>query len=109
MIYVTSIVLKSWFREGFIAIASKDDSHTLGREVLRRNVRHDLRTEPIRVRKPLHELRCAQLLLCLALDWPPERRQEAAFAKSIRRDAQHLPEFFKRFSQCFPTNLQVRP
>ena len=39
MIYVISIVLKSWFREGVITIASKDDSHVLSREVLRRNVR----------------------------------------------------------------------
>lgn len=29
MIYVISIVLKSWFREGVITIASKDDSHVL--------------------------------------------------------------------------------
>jgi hypothetical protein len=42
-----------------MAIASKDDSQTLGREVLRRNVRHHLKTEPIRVRAPLRELQRA--------------------------------------------------
>jgi len=85
-----------------MAIASKDDSQTLGREVLRRNLRHHLKTEPIRVRGPLHELRRAQLSLCLALDWPPERRPAAAFVKCIRRNDKHLPEFFKSLSQRFP-------
>src|SRR5215510_807189 len=95
MIHVTSIVLKARLREGVFAIASKDYSHTLGREVLRRNVRHHLKTEPIRVRGPLHELQRAQFSLCLALDWPPERRPAAAFVKCIRRNEKHLPEFLR--------------
>jgi len=95
MIHVTSIVLKSWFRRGVIAIALKDDSQSFGREVMRRNVRHHLKTEPIRVRGPLHELQRAQLSLCLALDWPPERRPAAAFVKCIRRNEKHLPEFLR--------------
>ena len=43
MIYVTSIVLKSWFQKGAVPIASKDDSHTLGGEVLGRNLRRHLK------------------------------------------------------------------
>ena len=43
MIYVTSIVLKARLREGVIAIASKDDLHTLGGEVLGRNLRRHLK------------------------------------------------------------------
>ena len=50
MIYVTSIVLKARLREGVIAIASKDDLHTLGSEALRRNTRLDLKTDSIRAR-----------------------------------------------------------
>jgi hypothetical protein len=87
MICVTSIVLKTRVRGGVITIASKDDSHTLAGEVLRRNVRHGLKTEPIRVREPLHELQRAQLFAPLTVDWPPERRPEAAFVKCIRWDA----------------------
>ena len=85
MIHVTSIVLKSWFRDGVIAIVSKDDWHTLGREVLRRG--YDLKTEPIRVREPLHELRCAQLFALLSPRLASRAQSKAAFAKSIRREA----------------------
>ena len=66
MIRVTSIVLKSWFRQGVIAIALKDDSQSLGREVMRRNVRYHLKTEPIRVRGPLYELQRAQIVALLS-------------------------------------------
>ena len=95
MIHVTSIVIKSWCREGVIAIALKDDPHMLAREGPRRNLRRHLKTEPIHVRGPLCELQRAQLSLCLALDWPPERRPAAAFVKRIRRNEKHLPEFLR--------------
>src|SRR6516165_2851498 len=82
MIHVTSIVLKSWFRQGVIAIALKDDSQALGREVMRRNVRHHLKTEPIRVRGPLHELQRAQLSLSSPRLATPsaDRRQRSSSA-----------------------------
>ena len=95
MIHVTSIVLKSWFRQGVIAIALKDDSQSLGREAMRRNVRHHLKTEPIRVRGPLHELQRSAIVALLSPDWPPERRPAPAFVKCIRRNEKYLPEFLR--------------
>jgi hypothetical protein len=68
-----------------MAIASKDDSQTLGREVLRRNVRHHLKTEPIRVRAPLRELQRAIVALL-----SPRSASRAQTGGSVRKV--HLQE-----------------
>jgi hypothetical protein len=108
MIYVTSIVLKAWLRERVIAIASKDDLHTLGREAPRRNTRHDLKTDSIRARPSASSLSTRNV--ALSPSWPPERRTGGSIrVKCIRRDDKHLPRSFKSFIQRFPRNQQVKP